>query len=493
MKIILTTILLVAAPLAGAAPKNVLLIIADDLRPQLGCYGDAVVKSPVIDGFAKSAMRFDRAYVQCAVCSPSRNSFLSGLRPETTGLTGFGKTIRKAVPDVVTLPQHFKNNGYHSAGFGKIFHVYAETGLGSENDPASWSEPIFMPKAPIWGPVQARDREAHIEKDRAAGVKYKTSHDWPRGEAIDSPDLPLNGLRDGVTALSAAAFLEKRSKDSGQPFFLAVGFFLPHLPYVAPQEDFDQYDPVSLVLPSNQYPPKGAPDYSMIHGWEDKYANFPPKDRRDDSFKQEYLRAYLACISYVDRCTGVVLDALEKSGLADDTIVVFIGDHGYLVGEHGSWGNKHCNYEDAVRTPLIVKVPGAAPGSTDALVEFVDIYPSLAELAGIPAPARHEGASFAPLITNPGTPWKQAAFSIMKRGGHTGKAVRTDRYRYVEWRDGAGKLTAEELYDQQADPEENTNIASLPANSGILAEHASILKEGWREALPANLKPRSGQ
>jgi iduronate 2-sulfatase len=236
----LILLLLILAALAPALPAadrpNVLFIISDDLRPQLGCYGDTVVQTPNLDRFARSALRFDRAYCQIAICSPSRNSFLSGLRPETSGLRGFGVTLREAVPDIVTLPQHFKNHGWHSAAFGKVFHVYAETGLGSEDDPESWSQPLDLPGNPVWGPEQEKVRQAQIEEDRAAGVVYQHSHDWPRGEAWDDPDVADEALRDGETARQAAAFLRERAEKTGEPFFLAVGFYQPHLPFVAPRK-----------------------------------------------------------------------------------------------------------------------------------------------------------------------------------------------------------------------------------------------------------------
>ncbi|MCB1077005.1 MAG: sulfatase-like hydrolase/transferase [Verrucomicrobiae bacterium] len=232
-----------------AGRPNILLILSDDMRPQLGCYGDPVARTPHLDRLASRGMRFDRAYVQIAICSPSRNSFLSGLRPSTTGLRGFGTTIREVVPDIVTLPQHFKNHGYHAAAIGKVFHVYAETGLGSEDDPASWSEPLYLPRNPVWGPAQTKVRDAQIAADKASGKVYQHSHDWPRGEAFDDPDVPDDELRDGESAAKASAFLEARAKKPDEPFFLAVGFYEPHLPYVAPKRYFDLYDPSALPMP----------------------------------------------------------------------------------------------------------------------------------------------------------------------------------------------------------------------------------------------------
>jgi arylsulfatase A-like enzyme len=470
----------------AAAKPNVLLLISDDLRPQLGCYGDPVVKTPHLDAFARDAVRFDRAYVQIAICSPSRNSFLSGLRPATTGLRGFGRTIRDAVPDVVTLPQHFKQNGYRSVALGKIFHVYAETGLGSEDDPQSWSEPHWLPQNPVWGPQQNAIRERLIAEARAAGKEFKHSHDWPRGAAFEAPEVADEALRDGETAKRAADFLRAQGQANAEPFFLAVGFFQPHLPFVAPKKYFDLYDPAKLRLPAHQTPPRGAPPGTLNVGMVANYHAFPPAAEQDEAFKRRYLQAYLANISYMDACAGRVLSALRDSGLHRNTIVVFIGDHGYLMGEHGSWGHKHANYEMATRAPLLVSAPGMkSPGkATRALVEFVDLYPTLVELAGLPAPARHEGASFAALLNEPNRPWKQAAFSEMQRAGMLGRAIRTERYRYVEWTSRTNESAGRELYDYETDPDESENLAGKPEYAGRAKQLAGQLEAGWQAALP---------
>lgn len=488
LRALLIAIGLLTSALAAAERPNVLLIIADDLRPQLGCYGDPIVRTPHLDAFAREAVRFDRAYVQIAICSPSRNSFLSGLRPATTGLRGFGKTIRDAVPDVVTLPQYFKSHGYRSVALGKIFHVYAETGLGSEDDPASWSEPHWLPKNPVWGPAQNAIRERLIREARAAGKEFKHSHDWPRGEAFEAPDVADEALRDGETARRAAEFLRMRTTANDGPFFLAVGFYQPHLPFVAPKKYFDLYPPEKLPLPTPDAPPRGAPAGTLNVGMVANYYNFPPPAEQDAAFKRRYLQAYLANISYMDACAGRVLNALRETGLHRNTIVVFLGDHGYMMGEHGSWGHKHANYEMATRAPLLVSAPTmkARGQGSSALVEFIDLYSTLAQLAGLPAPARHEGTSFAPLLDAPGRPWKRAAFSEMMRGGKLGRAIRTDTHRYVEWTDKAGAVIGRELYDHRDDSGENENLAEKPAQAARVTELATQLAAGWRGAiLPA--------
>ena len=484
---------LLAVAALGCAPQfhaadrpNVLLLLFDDLRPQLGCYGDPVVKSPHLDRFAATALRFDRAYCQSAICSPSRNSFLSGLRPATTGLYGFGTTLREKVPDAVTLPQHFKNHGYHAAAVGKVFHVYAETGLGSEDDPASWSEPLYLPKKTVWGPDQEKLRLTRVAEAKAAGKEFKHSHDWPRAEIWDAPDVPDDELQDGeIAGVAVDRLTALKAKD--EPFFLAVGFLKPHLPNVAPKKYFDLYDAANLTLPANRTRPTGAPAWALGQGIGTGYANTPTGAAVTDAYLREFLRSYLACVSYADACAGRVLAALGELGLRDNTVVVAVGDHGYQMGDHGWWATKHTAYETSTRVPLLVSAPGMATAGrgTRALVELVDLYPTLADVCGLPAPARVEGASFKPLLADPSRAWKPAAFSEIRRAANRhGSAVRTDRYRYVEWTDAAGKVVARELYDHTADPGENTNVADRPESAAAVAELSGRLRAGWKAARP---------
>jgi arylsulfatase A-like enzyme len=490
MWIRLIALLLCAAPAVAADPKrpNVLFIIADDLRPQLGCYGDKHVQSPHLDAFAKRAVRFDRAYVQCAICSPSRNSFLSGLRPNTTGLRAFGTMLREVAPDVVTLPQQFKNNGYHTAAVGKVFHVYAETGMGSEDDPKSWSVPLVYPKTPVWGPVQEKDRLARVAEAKAKGTVFAHSKDVPRGETWDAPDVPDDDLQDGEIAATAVTRLKEYAKTPDKPFFLAVGFLKPHLPFVAPKRYWDLYDPAKLPLPENTRPPKDAPANTLNAGIVSNYHAFPPPAHIDDAFRRKYLHAYLACVSYADACAGRVLAALDELKLADNTVIVVIGDHGYHMGEMGSWGHKHSNYEIATRAPLLIAAPGRKGNGqgTTSLAEFLDIYPTLAELAGLPKPKHAEGVSLVPVLDDPKKSVRDSAVSEMQRGQRLGRAIRTDRFRYVEWTDPAGKVVGRELYDHRTDPDETKNIATatdqtktIESLSGELAKIAP-----WKAPVP---------
>jgi arylsulfatase A-like enzyme len=460
-----TSLLALALTTAPARP-NVLLLMADDLRPQLGCYGDRVVKSPHLDALAGRAVRFDRAYVQCAICSPSRNSFLSGLRPNATGLRGFGTRVRQAVTDVVTLPQHFKAHGYHAAAVGKVFHVYAETGMGSEDDPPSWSVPLYTPSRPVWGPVQEADRLR-----RVAGRTFAESREVPRGESVDAPDVADDDLQDGEIAAEAVRRLEGYAKQPGRPFFLAVGFLKPHLPFVAPKRYFDLYDPATLPLAADTGPPAGAPPNTVTRGFAANYHNLPPADRVDDAFRRRYLHAYLACVSYTDACAGRVLAALDRLGLAGDTVVVVLGDHGYQMGEMGSWGHKHTNYEVSTRAPLLVAAPGRKGNGagTRSLAEFLDLYPTLADLAGLPRPPHLTGVSLRPVLDDPAAAVRDAAFSEIQRGQRLGRAVRTDRHRYVEWTGPAGAVVGRELYDHAADPAETVNLAARPDQAATVA------------------------
>ncbi len=360
--------------------------------------------------------------------------------------------------------QHFKQNGYHTRAIGKIFHIYDESMLGSEDDPASWSEPLQLPTVPVWGPEQNALRERLIAEARAAGRQFKHPHDWPRAETWDDSDLPDDQMQDGNTASMAEAFLRSRTgKD--QPLFLAVGFLRPHLPFNAPRKYWDLYDPNSLSMPAFRQRPEGAPPWSVTQGIVKNYHNMPPWESIDEVFLRRYLRAYLACISYVDACTGRVLAALEASGHADRTIVVFVGDHGYQMGEYDSWGHKHSNFEISTRAPLLISAPGMkrAGRAASQLTEFLDLYPTLCDLAGLASPDHLEGKSFARLLDDPTASHRDAACSEMVRAKRIGRSVRTNAFRYTEWRDGRGHLVGRELYDHRDDRRvgslETVNIA----------------------------------
>jgi arylsulfatase A-like enzyme len=476
--------------LAGAqvaGPKlNVLFIAVDDLRPQLGCYGDTLVKSPQIDRLASRGLVFRRAYCQQALCSPSRISLLSGRFPTTTKIYSIGPALRETMPDVVTLPQQFKQQGYFARSLGKVYHVGID-------DPASWSVPSWVSKAPRYGPEGAAAVRRRAAELKASGKTISKGEGAPfyAGPAFEAPDVDDDALADGDMTRQAIAALGELARKPDQPFFLAVGFLNPHVPWVAPKRYWDLYRDEEIRLPENRFPPKGAPRFAAQSGADFYWYGNVPKDRQiTPEFGRSCLHGYLAAISYVDALVGRLLDELDRLGLRQNTVVVLWGDHGYYMGEHGWWGGKHNNYEGATNAPLIVSVPGmkAAGGKTDALVDFVDIYPSLVEICGLPMPEGAEGTSFQPLLDAPDLPWKSAAFSWYPKGGCLGTAMRTDRYRYVQWVDKQGRVAAQELYDHQTDPQENLNVAERPENRELLEQLGRQLGVGWGGAKPVRAK-----
>lgn len=472
---------------AAPAKWNILFLAADDMRPQLGCYGDKIVKSPNLDRLAERGMVFNRAFCQQALCSPSRISLLSGRRPATTGIHQIGPALRDTMPDITTLPQHFKNNGWHTRSLGKIYHIGID-------DPASWSVESFVSRMPRYGP----EGVAAVEKRRKDYVKSNTKPPQKgegaviyAGPAFEAPEVDDDALTDGGTTIEGIKVLKELALKPEQPFFLAIGFANPHVPWVSPKKYWDLYNPADLKLPDNQYKPKDAPDFAAQSGADFYWYGNVPKDRKiTPEFGRQCLHGYLAAISYVDNCVGRILNELDRLGLREKTIVIFWGDHGYYMGEHGWWGAKHNNYEGATRAPLIVSVPGLNPlkRHTDALAEFVDIYPSLAELAGLPLTPGLEGMSFAPLLSNPDFKRNKFAFSEYPKGGNQGTAMRTDRYRYVEWKDKEGKMVARELYDHQADPQENVNLANQASQSATLDELARTMQTEFKSGRPAKTK-----
>lgn len=467
------------ASLAFAAPPNVLFIASDDMRPQLGCYGDPVVKSPNLDRLAARGVVMDRAYCQQALCSPSRISLLSGRRPSTTKIWDIGPTLRSKMPDITTLPQHFKNNGYFCRSLGKIYHVGID-------DPDSWSVESFVSKVPRRGPEGQKMVSEYVAKMKRENqpIPAKGKGGAPyAGPAWEAPELGDDQLSDGDTCREAIEALRGLAKKPQQPFFLAVGFVNPHVPYVAPKKYFDLYDRNKLVLPDNRFAPRGAPKYAAQSGgdfyW---YAGVPSADQITEELGKTYLHAYLAAISYVDALVGRLMETLHETGLDKNTIIVFWGDHGYYMGEHNWWGGKHNNYEGATRVPLIVAVPGMKTAGQHAsgIVEFVDLYPTLAELAGLKIPDGLDGQSFAPLLSDPSRQWKKGALSEYPRGGNHGIALVTQYYRYVEWKNKKGEIVDVELYDHQKDPAENQNVAADPAYRQQLDQHAAMMREDWK-------------
>ncbi len=483
-----------------ASKPNILFIAVDDLRPELGCYGRDYIKSPNIDRIARGGMVFNRAYCQQAVCSPTRSSLMTGTRPDTTKVWDLVTHFRKALPDVVTLGQHFKQNGYFVQGMGKIYH-------GGYDDPATWSVPWQNPRAVAYALREnliLNQRQFAGEPDGDRPGKKGVARTGPnsRGPAFESADVSDDTYTDGKVASLAVETLGELSHKSA-PFFLAVGFVKPHLPFVSPKKYWDLYDPAKIVLATNKFRPRNAPDYAVLPGGEMRsYHGIPPGSIPDDLARQ-LKHGYYAAISYMDAQVGKVLDELDRLGLRKNTIIILWGDHGWKLGEHDAWC-KHSNVENDVNAPLILSVPGMknAGARSDALVEYVDIYPTLSELAGLPLPAHLEGISFKPLLENPKQPWKSAAFSQYPRtkgasGGLSlmGYSMRTDRYRFTEWvsRKNPSEVDAVELYDHVTDPQENENIAGRPESAVLVKELSARRKAGWQAARPASLPARSSK
>lgn len=441
---------------------NVLYIAADDLNTSLGCYGHPLVKSPNIDRLSTTGVRFDRAYCQFPLCGPTRASVLTGLRPDTTKVLGNNVDFREHIPDAVTLPQLFRNNGYFSAREGKMFHMNVPGGVGTPKfqDPPSWDHSISPPGLEHKSPGEGRNLTPKIGEGLAMH--------W-----ISTPQA--DGQVDYSVAEHAIGLLEKHREE---PFFLGVGFVRPHVPFVAPSRFYDLYplDRIRLAVtpPGDLDDVPEAAKKVRPHLWNNM--------EMDERAQREALRGYYASTSFMDDQVGRVLTSLDRLKLADRTIVVFWGDHGWNLGEHTRW-QKMSLFEESTRVPLIVRAPGMGGNgaASRALVEFVDVYPTLAELCGLKPPANLEGESLAPVLRNPRRQWKKAAFSQLEYPGISGRSIRTESYRYIRWKGEGG---GEELYDHRSDPREFTNLASNARHKATLLEMRSILDAGWRAARP---------
>ncbi|HYW81330.1 MAG TPA: sulfatase, partial [Thermoguttaceae bacterium] len=418
-----------AAPAAGR--PNVLFIAVDDLRPQLGCYGQSQIVSPNLDQLASEGILFRRSYCMVPTCGASRASLLTGIRPARDRFVNYLAWAEKDAPGITTLNTHFHNNGYYTVSNGKIFHHPTDSAAG-------WSEPAWRPK-----------RDAIFLGNYAKETVLAAAKDNPRGRgpAFESADVPDDFYPDGKLARKAVADL-RRLKDKKEPFFLAVGFFKPHLPFVAPTKYWDLYSREEIHLPSNRTRPTDAPD-AAIHTWGElrAYADIPPEGPLTDDMARTLIHGYYACVSYTDAQIGRVLDELERLDLAENTIVIVWGDHGWNLGEHTLWC-KHCCFETSMRAPIILRAPGIAGGkTTDGLTEFIDIYPSLCDLAGLSKPDHLQGTSFVPLLNHPDMAWKSAAIG---RYGN-GDTIRTEGHRYTTYATSNGKPLGRMLYDHKVD------------------------------------------
>jgi len=483
MKFFLTVIaaLLPFASSYAAEKPNVLFIAVDDLRPELGCYGNAIVKTPNIDRIAARGIVFNKAYCQQAVCSPSRTAIMTGLRPDATKVWDLNTHFRIAQPDCITLPQHFKANGYHCAAINKVYHKGFEDGR-------SWSAPHWYSSGKsvdtdLVDYSKQISTKHDVSVEEYAAPLVKTDKDAKAGPAFEVSPKAESDLPDGAAADEASKRLSSL-KSQGQPFFLAVGFAKPHLPFVAPKKYWDLYDPNTIPVPTIDHLPEGSPDFAGHKNGElHNYRGVPKQDPIPSDFAKTLRHGYYACITFTDAQIGKVLDALDKEGLTDNTIIVLWGDHGWQLGEHGLW-HKHTNFEIAARAPLLISIPKSktAGKKCDAPVEFIDVYPTLAELCGLPAPTKIDGTSLKNFIDNPAAPATDVAIRHNPRKDSAsgidvmGYSIRDSRWRATFWRDRNGSnIIATELYDEQNDPTETVSVASKPEHKALLDSFAKYL------------------
>lgn len=470
--LILLIALAITESAAGAKPrKNVLFIAVDDLRVELGCYGNTIVKSPNIDKLATRGTVFTRAYCQQAVCNPSRASLLTGLRPSTLGIWDLPTHFRQKIPNVVTLPQSFKQQGYFTQNIGKIFHNWRQDDY--RGDALSWSVPAIL------------HYNTHgADNPQVQGKAPPNLVNVPRCEMREVAD---EAYFDGRVAEGAVKALRELKKKQ-QPFFFAVGFWKPHAAFNPPKKYWDLYKRSEIAPPANPNPPQNVPAIAL-HDSREILRGFKqrPGGKPTPADVITLRHGYYAAISYVDAQVGKVIDELDRLGLAKDTIIVFWSDHGFHLGEHGLWA-KTSNFEYDARVPMIIATPDGTGGHrSSALVELLDLYPTLADLCGLSAPANLEGTSLRPVLEDPRATVKPAAFTWHPRPAYPpngknpeamGYSVRTNRYRYTEWRNyQTGKVVARELYDHQRDGAETRNVINNPPDTQSFQTTVKLLQD----------------
>ena len=459
---------------AGKRP-NVLFIVCDDLNTHVSTSGYSHIRTPSLDKLAAAGTRFLRAYCQYPVCGPSRSSFLSGLYPESTRVLDNKSDIRQERPGIIPLPEQFRKNGYWTAGVGKVFH-------NMKNDPGEscWYEyeRFENERNPVLEKAK-KEFEAEngsIEKAsnrRAWRLKQKEARRGASGQKVPGygpTDMSDEEHKDGRNVRRVVSWLDKKSHGD-KPFFIACGIQKPHVPFWAPQKYFDMYPQEKLVIPPALVGDwKDIPPLAMVKRF--KAFGFE-LDKENDALRRAYTQAYHACVSFIDAQIGLLLDGLKRNGHWEDTIIIFISDHGYHLGEHYLWG-KVSLFEECARVPMIVRVPGKTrPGtSANGLTELVDLYPTLCELCGIKAPAHLQGQSFSGLVDKPSGEGKETAYTVVSRGKTLGRSIRTTRWRYAEW----GSSSAAELYDLEKDPAEHTNLIGKSEFNGQLEKMRGLLK-----------------
>jgi iduronate 2-sulfatase len=456
-----------AGPPAGR--PNVLLLILDDLRPELGCYDIPGMHTPALDRIASGGVLFDRAYTPQAVCLPARISLMTGMHPDRTGVHDLQTNFRRTIPEATTLVAAFRGAGYRTIGMGKVFH---------DEQPLEWDDWTPLHHIPEYARPETLERLAAARAAAdAAGLKGAARRQAMKGPAWESADVPDTTYHDGAMTEVAIA---KLKENRGNPFLMVVGYKRPHLPFNAPSRYWALHQEADVKLPSNyRTGTPTAPDLAITDWGELRaYSDIPDIGQVSDEQALTLIRGYRATVSYVDAQISRLMEALRENGLEENTVVVVCGVHGFKLGDHGLW-SKHTNFEVDTRVPLIVRAPGRMPASvrTDALVELTDLYPTLCSLASIPVPSQCEGSDLAELFRKDASvPWRSVARSQFKRdrktgGDIVGYSIRTNTHRYNEWRNiETGRVVASELYDHRADPDENVNLASDQQTAALRAE-----------------------
>jgi len=444
---------------------NVLFIAVDDLKPMMGCYGDSLIKTPNLDKLSQTGVVFTNAHCQQAVCAPSRASILTGKRPDFTKIYDLKTLIRDKNPNIKTLPQHFKENGYCTAAVGKVFDVRS---VDNQHDSISWT----IPYEPVKG-----------ANSRGGGYVYET-----RRFSTENPEVADSLTLDG-RVLKRSSLLLKKIAENNSPFFLAVGFHKPHLPFVTPKKYWDLYDRNDFRVHPFQQHAKGAPGFAYQPGWEIRsiYEDVSKTDKIPESKQLELIHGYHACVSFIDQQIGLLLEQLNELGLRENTIIVLCGDHGWHLGDHDMWC-KHSNYEQATRSPLIISFDDKYKGISHAPTEFVDVFPSICDLAVVDLPGEMDGKSLVPIMDGKQNKVKDFAVSQFHRNGNLmGYSFRDEDSRYIVWLKSNFKkdetqlfsedlVVARELYDYKKDPMETINVADKK-------EYAATRKEWERKSL----------
>lgn len=481
--------------LSKESHPNVLLLIVDDLKPLLGAYGETQILTPNIDSLSSISTVFTNAHSQQAICAPSRVSFLTGMRPDYTQVWGL-KTLMSEELDLLTLPAHFTNSGYETVGLGKVFHNR------EDNDPNFWTRKFINSKnlefssdypVPVFQRKYQNKKSQKAFKNHVSRLTYGAKEMMRRAGAlpsVENEDVPDDAYIDGAVTTKSIQLM-KRLKKKEAPFFMTIGFRKPHLPFVAPRKYWDLYKREEIEVAQFQKRAEGSPSFAYHSNGELRTYSDIPQDIKsggllNEEKQRELIHGYYACVSYIDAQIGLIMEYLKKSGLEKNTVVVLMGDHGWHLGDHGIW-NKHTNFEQATRTPLIIHSPEIKSGTSNSSpVELLDVFPTLCDLSGIEKPKHLQGISLLPILKNERERVKPFALSQYPKGKYMGYAVRTDRYRYVEWHNKEAvikgiykeqNINAIELYDYEVDPLETRNLIEEEDYVQIRADLKNKLKK----------------